>query len=104
MGRAVEVNTSGSNGHLWSADGRTPFVEDQRRRLMKVTVTARPELSVSAPAELHDLEKHRVAMWTVCPDGRFFVGSKNENEDEITRYDLVLNWTDDLKRKMRAAR
>jgi len=40
----------------------------------------------------------------VLPDGRFFVGLKNENEDEITRYDLVLNWTELLKQKLRAAR
>jgi hypothetical protein len=43
-------------------------------------------------------------MWTVLPDGRFFVGLRNANEDDITRYDLVLNWTEELKRKMRAAR
>ena len=38
------------------------------------------------------------------PDGRLFVGMRNENEDEITRYSLVLNWTEELKRKMSAAR
>jgi hypothetical protein len=74
------------------------------RRLMRVAVTAGAELSVSAPTEVHDFEKLRVAMWTVLPDGRFFVGLKNENEDDITRYNLVLNWTEELKRKMRAAR
>ena len=103
-GRPVEVKTSGSNAHLWSADGRTLFVEDENRRLMKVAVTTGPDLSVSAPTQVHDFEKLRVEMWTVLPDGRFFVGLRNENEDEITRYDLVLNWTEELKRKMRAAR
>ncbi|MEK7860616.1 MAG: hypothetical protein AAB284_04585, partial [Chloroflexota bacterium] len=103
-GRPVEVKTSGSNEHRWSADGKTLFVEDERRRLMKVAVTPGPDLSVSAPTQIHDFEKLRVAMWTVLPDGRFFVGLRNENEDEITRYDLVLNWTGELKRKMRAAR
>jgi hypothetical protein len=39
-------------------------------------------------------------MWSVLPDGRFFVGLRNENEEEITRYHLVLNWTAVLKRKM----
>ena len=42
--------------------------------------------------------------WAVLPDGRFFVGLRNENEDEITHYNLVLNWTEALKRKMQAAR
>jgi hypothetical protein len=31
------------------------------------------------------------------------VGLRNENEEEITRYSLVLNWTEELKRKMRDA-
>jgi serine/threonine-protein kinase len=103
-GRPIEVRTSGSNEHLWSADGGTLFVLDERQRLMKATVTAGPGLTVSAPTQLHDFEKLRVAMWSVLPDGRFFVGLRNENEDEITRYDLVQNWTEELKRKMRAAR
>src|SRR5207249_4491208 len=36
-GRPVEVRTAGSSGHQWAADGRTLYVEDERRRLMKVT-------------------------------------------------------------------
>ena len=102
-GQPVEVKTQGSNAHLWSADG-TLLVEDERHRLMKVTVTAGPEVSVSAPSEVQDFDKLRVGMWTPLPDGRLFVGLRNENEDEVTRYNLVLDWTAELERKMRAAR
>jgi hypothetical protein len=35
-------------------------------------------------------------------NGCFFIELRNE-EDEIARYDLVLNWTEELKRKMRRA-
>ena len=71
-----------------------------------VAVTAGPGLSVSAPTLVHDFDKLRVRtqIWNVLPDGRFFVGLKHENEDEITRYSLVLNWTEVLKQKMEAAR
>lgn len=71
-----------------------------------VAVTAGPELSVSAPTLVHDFDKLRVRtqIWNVLPDGRFFVGLKNENEDEITRYSLVQNFTEVLKQKMEAAR
>ncbi len=71
---------------------------------MKVTVTAGPAVTVSAPVEVLDLEKLRVAMWSVLPDGRLLVGPRNDNEDEITRYNLVLNWTATLKEKMHAGR
>ena len=103
-GRPVKVETSGSARHLWSRDGRTLFVEDERHRLMKVTVSTTPTLSISAPTEVHDLEKLGIAMWNLLPDGRFFVGLKSEDEREITRYNLVLDWAQELKRKMRAAR
>ena len=105
-GRPVEVKTSGSVIHRWSADGKTLFVEDERHRLMKVAVTAGSELSVSSPTLVHDFDKLRVQtlLWNVLPDGRFFVGLKNENDDEITRYNLVQNWTEVLKQKMEAAR
>jgi Tol biopolymer transport system component len=103
VGRPIQVKTSGSIFHAWGPDGKTLFIQDARNRLMKVSVSLGPPLSVSAPVEVADLEKLRVAQWSVLPDGRFFVGLKNENEDEITRYDLVQNWTELLKRKLRAA-
>jgi dipeptidyl aminopeptidase/acylaminoacyl peptidase len=105
-GRPVAVETSGSVVHRWSADGKTLFVEDDRHWLMKVAVTTGPELSVSAPIPVHDFDKLRVKtlLWSVLPDGRFFVGLKNENEDEITRYNLVQNWIEVLKQKLEAAR
>jgi len=102
LGRSIEVRTSGSIAHAWGPDGKTLYVEDDRRRLMKVSIAAAP-FSVSAPTEVADLQKLRVAMWAVLPDGRFLVGMNNENEDEITRLDLVLNWTEVLKKKLRAA-
>ena len=86
---------------IWSADGRSLFVEDERNRVMKVTVTRTPALAVSAPTQVYDLQKLEIAMWSVLPDGRFFVGMKSSDETDITRYNLVLNWTEELKRKMR---
>jgi len=103
-GRPVQVKTSGSRDHKWAADGKTLFVQDERDRLMKVSVTAGSELVVSAPTEVCDLDKLRVAMWTALADGRFLVGLKNDNESEITHYNLVLNWTEELKQKILAAR
>ena len=68
---------------------------------MKVGVSPGPGLSLSAPVEVCDLDKLGIALWSVLPDGRLFVGLKNDNEGDITRFNLVLNWTAELKRKMR---
>ena len=103
-GRPLQVKTLGSLAHEWGPDGKTLFVQDERNRLMKVSVSLGPPLSVSAPVEITDLDEQRVQMWAPLANGRFFVGLKNENEDAITRYDLVLNWSELLRRKMRATR
>jgi hypothetical protein len=73
---------------------------------MKVAVTVGPETGVAAPVEVCDLDKLGVAagLWIALPDGRFLVGRKNENEGDITRYNLVLDWAQVLKKKVRAER
>jgi serine/threonine-protein kinase len=99
-GRPLQIKTSGSISHAWGPDARTLFIQDERSRLMKVTLTNAPTLSASAPVEVADLEKLQIHLWSVLPDGRFFVGLKKENETEITRYNLVLNWTEVVKKKL----
>jgi serine/threonine-protein kinase len=103
-GRPVEVKTSGSLWHEWSADGKSLFVQDESNHLMKVPVSTAPELAAGAPKEICDLDKLRIIMWSALPGDRFLVGLKNENEDEVATYNVVLNWTEILKRKMEAAR
>jgi len=59
---------------------------------------------VSAPTEVFDADKLGIAMWSPLADGRFMVFLKTASEGEIARYNLVLHWTEELKRRMRAAR
>ena len=99
----IQVQTTGSITHLWSEDGRMLFVEDERHRLMRIGVTRTPELSLSSPIQLYDFDKLAIALWTVFPDGSFFVGLKSSDEIDITHYNLVLNFDEELKRRMRAA-
>jgi WD40 repeat protein len=104
IGRPVRAGIPGGGGQRWSFDSKTLFAQDQRNRLMKVGITSAPQLSVSSPTEAFDLDKLGVAMWSVLPNGRFFVGLKNQNEGDITSYNLVLNWTEALKQKMKSPR
>ncbi|HEX7878218.1 MAG TPA: hypothetical protein VF720_02345, partial [Candidatus Eisenbacteria bacterium] len=95
VGRAIAIRTEGSRWHQWGNDGTTLYVHDERNRLMKVTFTTTSELSVSAPQEVCDLDKQHgnSIMWTVLPDGRFFVGLKNAHEEDATSANLVLGWS-----------
>jgi len=104
-GRPVRIATTGSAWHGWGAEG-TLFVQDERGRLMKVTIASGAQLSASAPIEVCDLENLRVAgsFWAALPEGRFLLALRNANEAEVTHYDLVLNWTAELERRMRPGR
>jgi hypothetical protein len=107
VGRPIQLGTQGGGGlrlgemQQWAHDGKTLYVQDERNRVMKVAVTSTPRLSVSAPVEAFDADRLGVQLWTVLPDGRFLVGLKNDNEGEINHYNLVLDWTTELTRRMR---
>jgi len=99
-GRPIQVRTSRVTTHGLAADGKSLFIQDERNRLLKFTINPGPPLSVSAPIEIADLEKLSVQFWAPLPDGRFFTFLKAESEGDLKRYDLVLNWTELLKKKV----
>ena len=103
-GRPVQIKTDQAIEARWSPNGSALYIRDRRNRIMRVPVSSGPGLALSAPVEVCDLDKLGIAMWSLLPDGRLFVGLKNDNEGEITRYNLVMNWSEELKRKMRVAR
>jgi dipeptidyl aminopeptidase/acylaminoacyl peptidase len=103
-GRPIQIRTARVAWHNWGTDGKTLFIQDGRGRLLKATVNSEPTLSASAPVEVADLGKLGVQYWTPLPEGRFIVMLKTESESELKSYDLVLNWTELLKRKVPVAR
>jgi hypothetical protein len=101
--RPIQVKTDLAGELRWASNSSALYIRDQRNRIMKAAVSPGPGLAVSAPVEVWDLDKLGISMWNVLPDGRLFAGLKNANEGEITRFNLVLNWTEELKRRLRAA-
>ena len=52
-----------------------------------------------------DVRDLRLASLTLLADGRLFAVMRGESEkDELTGCNIVLNWTGELTRRMRAAR
>jgi serine/threonine-protein kinase len=82
----------------WASDGSALYLRDDHNRILRCPV------SLAAPTEVCDLDKLGIAMWSVLRDGRLLMGLKNDNETQITHYNLVLNWTKELERKLKAAR
>jgi hypothetical protein len=104
FGRRVQVMANAPIMPRWSGDGRTLYVEDERRRLMAVAVTAGDELRAAAPVEAFDLEKLGITMWAPHPDGSLLVGLRRSGEGDRRVYRLVVNFAGDVRRKLAAKR
>jgi len=87
----------------WSSDGeRIYYRQSFRTKLAFATITRAPRLTAS-PSELAwDLEALRVAVYDILPDERLIAIQRADSEDEITMFDITLNFSEELKRKMRA--
>ncbi len=100
LGPAVQVRTSEGHEPRWSRDGKWLLVRDDRNRVLRVSVGPAPDLALGAPETALDLEGSGVTLWSVLPDGRFFVGLKSEDEGYLTTLNVVLGWTDEMKRRL----
>ena len=70
--------------------------------LKSVEITTGAALSASSPVLLHDLRKLRISnsAWTLHADGRVFGLQRSESEDSLESINVVLNWGEDVKRRL----
>jgi Tol biopolymer transport system component len=106
LGLPVMVSTGGGSFARWSRDGKRLFYGSRQSRVMSVGIRTQPTFSASASVQLWNLEQLRIndTEWDILPDGSLFAIQKGEEEDDITRYDVVLNFTEELKQRLKAAR
>jgi Tol biopolymer transport system component len=103
-GGRVQVSTNGHDGAgWWSPDGKEIRFVDADKQVVSVEVKTEPTLSVSLPKVLYSMKelKTRSAAWT--PDGRAMAVLQGENES-ASRIDLVVNFADEMRAKMNAAK
>jgi sugar lactone lactonase YvrE len=103
VSRAVPVPAESPQELHWASNGSALYIRDGRGRILKAAALPGAGLAFAPPVELWDGDKLGIWLWNVLPDGRLFVGLKNDNEGEPTRFNVVFHWTEELKRKMRAA-
>jgi eukaryotic-like serine/threonine-protein kinase len=97
--RKDQVSTQGGTQPLWNRNGRELFYRNGNK-MMVVDVTTSPNLVLSQPRQLFE---QRYSFFTVTipnydisADGQRFVMVKDEFGSG--RLNLVLNWTEELKR------
>jgi hypothetical protein len=98
---ATEV-VFGGDGVAWTADSRRLFYYKAPNKLMSVSIETKGTLSASIPTVAYDLAKLRVNpfAWDILPDGRLLAIQRGEGEDEVTQYNIVLNWLSELQQRM----
>jgi len=102
LGPATIVSSGGGQQPAWANNGRRLFYYNEPNRLMSVDISVTPKLTASAPVLAYDLKKLRVnpIEWDIMPDGRLLAIQKGQGEDDITDFNVVLNWIDELRARM----
>lgn len=105
LGTPLMASSGGGTPPEWAGDSRLLFYASDQDKLMSVTITMNPVLSATPPVVVHDLKKLRVnrAEWDIMPDGRLFAVQRGEDEDDITHFDVVLDWSRELRERMAKA-
>ena len=82
--------------------GRRLFCYNAPNTVNSVVLSVTPKLTASAPVLAYDLKKLHVnsSEWDAMPDGRLRAIQKGEGEDDITVFNVVLHWLDELRARM----
>ena len=105
VGTPVMISTEGGTQIRWSRDGMRVYYASLQGRVMSVELETKLALAAAMPLPRWNLAQLRVdnLQWDILPDGSLFAVQKDEREDEVTRFDVVLNFTEELRQRVKAA-
>jgi serine/threonine-protein kinase len=98
-GPKILVSKGGGSSAKWSPDGKSIYYISLNK-MMKVSVSYQPELTISAPQQLFsgDFFLRGLYNYDISPDGEKFVMIYDKFENRNAQiYRIVLNWFDELK-------
>jgi Tol biopolymer transport system component len=104
-GERVQASTDGGREPVWAPNGSELYFRTPTK-FMAVDVKARPALAVGKPRQLFEgdflLSHHD---YGVLPDGRHFIMIQPvEGKQTQAELHVVVNWSDELKQRLAAAR
>lgn len=108
-GGKVQISIDGGEEPVWSRNGRELFYRagDGETKMMAADVMTQPAFSVGKPRVLFEgrylLGGGSPAGYDVSPDGQRFLMVKGGDEAPA-QIDMVLNWSDELKRRAPAGK
>jgi len=96
-----QISTDGGNEPVWSPNGRELFYRNQDK-MMAVDISTQPAFAAGKPHELFAGDYVRSyaggPFYDVSRDGNRFLMLKPVGEGAPTQINVVLNWTEELKR------
>ena len=105
-----QISTDGGTEPLWNRNGRELFYRSGNR-MMAVQVSTQPTFSAGKPAMLFEKEYAASQFpatgiaYDVSPDGqRFLMVKEIEQSSSATQINVVLNWFEELKRRVPAGK
>jgi serine/threonine protein kinase/Tol biopolymer transport system component len=101
-GRKVQISNEGGARPVWSHDGRTLFYA-KGDKLMRVPIETKTGFAAGTAQQVFQGNYYASGHYfDVMPDGKQFVFIKEmEQARAATQINLVLNWFDELKQRMR---
>lgn len=100
LGSKVRVSIDGGIAPTWSSEGLEIYFQNGET-ILAASVTPRPPFSASRPKQV--FEGSFRPPWAVAPDGRFLMIRQSEEETSSRQINVVLNWTEELKRRAQAS-
>jgi eukaryotic-like serine/threonine-protein kinase len=112
-GEKVRVSTNGGGEPLWSPNGRELFYRAStadRQQFFTAAVTSVSPFRIDTPRLLFENKTFEydntvpIRSWNVSPDGQRFLLLRfaSSTDKPVTSMHVVLNWTEDLKRRVSA--
>jgi len=112
-GEKVRVSTSGGSEPLWSRNGRELFYRSQTteaQQYLSAAVTSVSPFRADTPRVMFENKAFDydntvpIRSWDVSPDGQRFLLLRfaPQTDKPVTSMRLVLNWTEELKRRVPA--
>jgi serine/threonine-protein kinase len=102
-----QVSTDGGVEPVWSANGRELLYRNSGR-VMSVDVETRPSFRTSKPEVLFEgrylLGRGAFPYWDSTPDGQQFIMLKADNDVGPAQLQVVVNWFEELKRRVPAGK
>jgi Tol biopolymer transport system component/predicted Ser/Thr protein kinase len=100
----VQISNNGHDGDAWwSPDGKEIRFIDSDKQIVSVAFQAEPTVAVSLPKPLYSVKELKTTGISWAPDGRLMVILQGENE-QANRIDLVVNFADEIRAKIGAAK